>query len=156
MSNTYYKREFAAVIEEPVDEVDTDSIAGCMQQYQSVINSITMDSLRLDFTNEQSFLSDGLDPIRKLYIEKCNENIQLKHQVKSLKSKLAKRSKLDFSGLNARNSTNMFQKYSSSFESTMDMTATSQSRNHKGHILQKEQDIEKLKSQCDILITDIN
>ena len=51
-SCTYYKREFAAVIEEPVDEVDTESIAGCMQQYQSVINSITMDSLRLDFSSE--------------------------------------------------------------------------------------------------------
>lgn len=55
-----------------------------------------------------------------------------------------------------RNSQNMFQKYSASFESTLDMTASSQSRNHKGHILQKEKEIEKLKSQCDALINDMN
>lgn len=47
--NNYYKREFAAVIQEPVDDDDAESLAGCMRQYQSVVNSMTMDSLRLDF-----------------------------------------------------------------------------------------------------------
>jgi hypothetical protein len=74
--------------------------------------------------------------------------------VKHLKQKLAKRSKLDLSGMNMRSS-NMFQNYTSSFESTMDVSVSSQSRNHKSHILQREQEIEKLKSQCDILIVDI-
>ena len=55
-----------------------------------------------------------------------------------------------------RNSQNMFQKYSASFESTLDMTASSQSRNHKGHNLQKAKEIEKLKRQCDALINDMN
>jgi hypothetical protein len=84
--DNYFKREFTAVIQEPVDDDDTESLAGCMRQYQSVVNSMTMDSLRLDFfKGEQTVLSEGLDPVRKLYIQKCNENIQLKQQVKSLK-----------------------------------------------------------------------
>ena len=50
---------------------------------------------------------------------------------------------MDLGGLNMRNSQNMFQKYSASFESTLDVTVSSQSRNHKGHILQKEKEIER-------------
>ena len=54
-----------------------------------------MDSLKLDFSAEQSNFSEGLDPLRKLYIDKCNEVIHLKSQVKHLKKKLDKRGKLD-------------------------------------------------------------
>ena len=95
------------MIEEPVDEVDHEALAGCIHQYQSVINSISMDSLKLDFSADQSNFSEGLDPLRKLYIDKCNEVLHLKQQVKHLKQKLTKRSKLDLSGLNMRSS-NMF------------------------------------------------
>lgn len=84
-TTNYYKREFAAVIEEPVDEIDQQALAGCISQYQTVINSISMDSLKLDFSAEQNYFSEGLDPLRKLYIDKCNEVIHLKQQVKHLK-----------------------------------------------------------------------
>lgn len=118
-SSSYYKREFATIIEESIDDVENEGLAGCIDQYQSIVNSITMDSLKLDFTADQSTavtnISEGLDPLRKLYIQKCNENIQLKHQVKMLKAKVSKRTKLDLSGLDVRNQ-NMFQNYTQSFD----------------------------------------
>ena len=40
-------------------------------------------------------------------------------------------------------------------EQSLDMSSTINSRNHNSHLLQRIQEIEKLKNQCDILIQDI-
>ena len=97
-----------------------------------------------------------MDPVRKLYIDKCNENIDLRREIQNLKSQR------DQGGINqmidrnkpARARQELFDSMCF-LEQSLDFTSTTNSRNHNSHLLQRIQEIEKLKNQCDILIQDI-
>lgn len=75
-----------------------------------------------------NLFSDELDPIRKLYLEKCDQNIQLKQQSKNLKKRLATRTQHDLNDLK-RNS-DLLKNYSTSFLSTNDVSVAAISRNY--------------------------
>lgn len=96
-----------------------------------------------------------MDPVRKLYLDKCNENITLRQENQSLKNKLGKDG---FSNFGVRKPARARQELFDSMcflEQSLDISSTINSRNHNSHLLQRIQEIEKLKNQCDILIQDI-
>ena len=72
--------------------------------------------------------SDELEPIRKLYLDKCDQNLQLKQQVKTIKKRLATRTQHDLNDI--KRHSDLFKNYSASFLSTTDVSAAAPSRNH--------------------------
>lgn len=99
-----------------------------------------------------------MDPVRKLYIDKCNENIDLRREIQLLKNQRDQGLATNLEGMERNKPARARQELFDSMcflEQSLDFTSTTNSRNHNSHLLQRIQEIEKLKNQCDILIQDI-
>lgn len=62
---------------------ENDDLDDYVKEFDETIDS----SLQ---SNAGSFIStDGIDTVRKIYIDKCNENLKLKQKIQSLKRKIS-------------------------------------------------------------------
>ena len=61
---------------------DNEDIDEYIREFDETIDS-SLHSNAGSFKSSSFISTDGIDSVRKLYIDKCNENIKLKHKIAS-------------------------------------------------------------------------
>lgn len=71
-------------------DLETDSRDACLRQLQDALNQV---NIELQSTGHQAIklnvFAEQIEPIKKLYLHKCDQNQSLRHHLKTLRNKLA-------------------------------------------------------------------
>lgn len=67
---------------------ENEDLDDYVREFDETIDS-SLQSNTGSFKSSSFISNDGIDSVRKLYIDKCNENLKLKHKIQSQKKKLS-------------------------------------------------------------------
>ena len=128
------------------DDDEEDDIQACLKRFDETIDTLNIGQYYHKHGSIGHDTFHFIDLIKKMYSDKCNEIAGLRQENQMLKRKMGSKC---FRGSYLKKSIQGKHELKDSvcfLEQTLDMSSTINSRNHNSHLLQRVQEIEKLKN----------